>query len=319
MINSANTGEGRGTVAEAVAGLQAMDRQLAAPLIGLALPARTAASPAPQVAALPSDGDRSYQVVRGVAVVALRGVLTPNYEFAQWFGWTTYHGFAGVMAELAAAEDVAAVVIEADSPGGMVLGLESASDAVAALAAVKPVHVLVNPLAASAAYWIASQASEIVLTPGAIVGSIGVGLQTYSFVGPSQIYGEQWFSVTSSHARAKWPDPATPEGMAELKRDLDQVEARFHAAVAAGRKIAPADLTARLSSTGDPRDGGAIFAGADAIARGLADRQETRAAFYDRVLGAYGSKTTARGGRARSAAAVAAARARIAAAQAAVT
>jgi len=288
----------------------ALDRDLAAGLLGLPL------ASIPKAAA-PGQDERGYQVVRGVAAIQLRGILTPNYEFARWMGWTTYHGLAATCAELAAADDVQAVAIEADSPGGMVLGVEAAAEAVAQLAAVKPVHVLVNPLAASAAYWIAAGATEVVLTPGAMVGSIGVGLQTYSFVAPSQIYGEQWFMMTSTHARAKWPDAATPEGQIELQRSLDETEVKFHGAVAAGRGIPLADLATRLTVTADPRDGGAVFSGQDAITRGLADRQEVAQAFYDRLFAAHGQKPAApaKGCGRANAAAAAAAMAQVAAAR----
>jgi ClpP class serine protease len=283
----------------------ALDRDLAAGLLALPVAVQ------PQ-AAVPGQDERGYQVVRGVANIGLRGILTPNYEFARWMGWTTYHGLAAVCAELAAAEDVAAVAVNADSPGGLVLGVEAAAEALAQLAAVKPVHVLVNPLAASAAYWIAAGATEIVLTPGSMVGSIGVGLQTYSFVAPSQIYGEQWFTMTSTLARAKWPDASTPEGKIELQRSLDETEAKFHAAVAAGRGIPLADLPARLTVTGDPRDGGAVFSGQDAITRGLADRIETPQAFYDRLLAAHGGKPAQAKPRARANATLAMAQAALA-------
>jgi capsid assembly protease len=270
--------------------LAALDMSLAQPL--LSLPVADLAAAAPGIG---GQDQRGFTVTRGVAAIGLKGILTANNAmFARYMGWSTYHGLAATCAELAMAEDVEQVVIEADSPGGMVLGIEAGAEAVAALAAQKPVHVLVNPMAASAAYWIAAQATEITLTPGAIVGSIGVGMQTHSFKGPGMLFGEQYYSLTSTNARAKWPDAGTDEGMAELQRSLDQTESRFHAAVASGRGIAAADLAARLSVTDDPRDGGAVFLGADAIGRGLADRLETRAAFYDRLFA--GSAGSGRGG-----------------------
>ena len=256
----------------------ALAEDLAAPLLAQALP--EAAQPAAS-AAVP---DR-FAIARGVAVVPVRGVLTANtIEYERWFGWATYHGLAETLAHLAQSEDAAAIVLEIDSPGGYVYGLEAAAEAIAAAAAVKPVHALVNPLAASAAYWLASQAGEIVMTPGAVAGSIGVALMTAAYVQPGAASGAQIFEMTSRHARAKRPDASTETGRAELQRGLDDHEAAFHAAVAAGRKIPEGDLAARLSVSDDPQDGGAVFRAAEAIRRGLADRAETRAAFYDRVL-----------------------------------
>lgn len=264
--------------------IMAMDHQLAAPLLHLPMPS---AAPAPSAAA-PGEGQRAYQVVRGVAAIGVKGILTANSEMlAKWYGWTTYHGFAALAADLAAAEDVTAIVLEVDSPGGMVVGCDAAVAALAALNAVKPVHALVNPMAASAAYWIASQAREIVVTPGGIVGSIGVGLETSSYTGPSMLSGEQYYTLISTNARAKWPDASTDTGRKEFTRMLDESEARFHQAISVGRGIPLADLPARLSVTADPRDGGAVFYGQDGVARGLADRVETRTAFYDRLFGTY--------------------------------
>lgn len=251
-----------------------------------------------------------YTISRGVAVLPINGLLTFNNVFLEYYlGWSTYTGLISAATELATNTDVAAVAVEVNSPGGFVIGLEGAAQALAALAKVKPLHVLVNPLAASAAYWLASQGTDVTMTPGSVVGSIGVALTTSAPVQPDN-WGEQWFAMTSGHARAKWPMPNTDEGKAELQRSLDESEARFHAAVAAGRKIDPAALTAQLSVTDDPRDGGAVFEGADAISRGLADVSQTRAEFYERIFGAYAPKPRVTGSRAfaaRAAAALAAA------------
>ncbi|WP_435988541.1 S49 family peptidase [Sulfitobacter sp. SH24] len=231
-------------------------------------------------------GER-YAVARGLGVVPVRGLLTPNmFLFEKYMGWTTYQGLEASMADLVSNEDCSAIVLDMDSPGGMVLGIEGAAAAIAAAASVKPVHVLVNPLSASAAYWLASQASDITITPGALVGSIGVRL-TASSPQETDNWGDRWFEISSSNARAKNPDPATEAGMAELRRALDETEAQFHAAVSAGRGIDPGQLTAQLSVTGDPADGGAVFGPGQAVARGLGDTVESRDAFYARVMADY--------------------------------
>ncbi|MFQ6777579.1 S49 family peptidase [Cereibacter sphaeroides] len=262
----------------------ALAEDLAAPLLALPIPEGAAdpAAAARAPAAGPSVPDR-FTVARGLAVVPVRGILTPNMaQYERWFGWATYHGLAETLAHLAASEDAAAIVLEIDSPGGLVCGIEAAAEAIAAAASVKPVHALVSPLAASAAYWLASQASEIVMTPGAVAGSIGVALTAAAHVQPGA-NGAQIFEMSSRHARAKHPDASTEAGRAELQRSLDEAEAAFHAAVSAGRAIPAAELAARLSVTDDPQDGGATFRAPEAIRRGLADRAETRAAFYARL------------------------------------
>ncbi|MFQ6756902.1 S49 family peptidase [Cereibacter sphaeroides] len=289
----------------------ALAEDLAAPLLALPIPdgAADSAAVAHAPAAGPSVPDR-FTVARGLAVVPVRGILTPNMaQYERWFGWATYHGLAETMAHLAASEDAAAIVLEIDSPGGLVTGIEAAAEAIAAAAAVKPVHALVSPLAASAAYWLASQASEIVMTPGSVAGSIGVALTAAAHVQPGA-NGAQIFEMSSRHARAKRPDASTEAGRAELQRSLDEAEAAFHAAVSAGRAIPPAEFAARLSVTDDPQDGGATFRAPEAIRRGLADRTETRAAFYARLTARTAPKprSPSRAFAARAAAAAALAR-----------
>jgi ClpP class serine protease len=164
-------------------------------------------------------------------------------------------------------------------------------------------------MAASAGYWLASQATEISMTQGAIVGSVGIAQRLSANVGAG-MSGVQGFEFTSSHARAKRPDPTTEEGQAEITRMLDEYEANFHAAIAAGRKLDVATLAGHLSVTDDPRDGGATFQGKDAIARGLADKIETRGAFTARIAALYAPKARkgAQGYLARAQAAQAAAK-----------
>ena len=54
------------------------------------------------------------------------------------------------------------------------LGLPETADAIHAANKTKPVRAFVTGIAASAAYWLASQASTITLTPSGEVGSVGV-------------------------------------------------------------------------------------------------------------------------------------------------
>lgn len=68
----------------------------------------------------------------------------------------------------------AAVVLDVDLPGGAVSGTVEFASMVAAARGRKPIVAHVNATAASAAYWIASAAEELVVTPSGMVGSIGM-------------------------------------------------------------------------------------------------------------------------------------------------
>lgn len=250
-------------------------------------------------------GER-FAVHRGVAVMPIRGILTPNSEMLErWLGWATYRGIEESVEAIISDDTIDAVVLDVDSPGGMILGMDGASDALARLAQVKPVYSLVNPMAASAAYHLVARTTRITVTPGAIVGSIGTMRMSVTAV-KAGYSGHKWSEHVSQHARAKNPDGETDIGKTEIQRSLNESEASFHAVVAAGRNIPLAELTARLSVTDDVADGGAVFWGQAGIERGLADELATRSEFYEGVLQAHApkvSKTKVRGYLARAAAA----------------
>lgn len=271
-------------VASLISGqIAALDLTRAAPWMGI-----DASGPQPQgaypffamggtVAVMP--GER-YSVQRGLAVMPIRGILTPdNPMLEKYLGWATYSGIETACAELAANDDVRGVAIPMDSPGGLVRGIEMAGNAIAALAAKKPVHVLVDSLSASAAYWLAAQASDITMVPGAEVGSIGT-MRVSSWPVQPDGWGDQNGIHLSSHARAKWPNPTDDTGRAEIQRSLDEAEGKFLDAVAAGRGLQRDALPGILSVTDDAADGGAIYDFEDARRRGLVDAMQPRGQFY---------------------------------------
>lgn len=112
-----------------------------------------------------------------VAVVPLRGIISPRASALQnssTGGGTTAEGFASVIDQMAADDTVKAIIIDADTPGGNVLGVDEAAAAVAAVRGVKPIIVQVTGNLASAGYWVGSPADEIVMSPSSAVGAIGV-------------------------------------------------------------------------------------------------------------------------------------------------
>lgn len=75
------------------------------------------------------------------------------------------------------------VILWFRSPGGIVTGVGEAASALRALAKTRRLIAFTDDLCASAAYWLAAQCEEIVATPSAEVGSIGVYLAFYDFCG----------------------------------------------------------------------------------------------------------------------------------------
>jgi signal peptide peptidase SppA len=112
----------------------------------------------------------------GIAVLPFYGVSTqrPPPAMASGSGLMSTQQFASGLRAAVADDSVAGILIDIDSPGGSVFGVQELSNEIYQARSQKPVIAIANSLAASAAYWIGSSASELYVTPGGEVGSIGV-------------------------------------------------------------------------------------------------------------------------------------------------
>jgi capsid assembly protease len=106
------------------------------------------------------------------AVITFSGVLGKRLDFFEkLFGGADYDDLSEALAEADSRDDIRNVVLHLDTPGGSVIGLSEAANNVAEMS--KPVYAFTDTMAASAGYWLASQATAIYSTESARVGSIG--------------------------------------------------------------------------------------------------------------------------------------------------
>lgn len=211
------------------------------------------------------------RTAEGVAVITITGSLVNR---GAWIGassgLTSYEGIKHQLAFAAQASDVNAVVLDLQSPGGEAIGAFETAEAVRALAAQKKTVAIVNGMAASAAYAIASGASEIVTTETGVSGSIGVVMLHADW---SRHLANEGIKPTLIFAGAHKVDanPFEPLGDA-VKADLQQEVETFYAAfletVAKGRGQR---LTADAARATEAR----TFIGSRAVDVGLADRVGT--------------------------------------------
>jgi signal peptide peptidase SppA len=219
-----------------------------------------------------------------VAVIPCYGILTARqYAVENSSSQLTSTELLGARISAAAADaEIGAIVIDFDSPGGDAMGVSEASDRIAAAAKVKPVVGVVNCQAASGGYWLASQCSELVMAPNAMVGSIGVRM---AHVDASAYYEQKGLKITHIHSgkyKTEGADtgPLADETRSYLQGLSDSLYGSFTKAVAAGRNL-PLD-TVRGEAFGEGRQ---LLAQA-AIAAGMADRIDTLWATVQR----YGKK-----------------------------
>lgn len=182
----------------------------------------------------PLSNDRNAQVTYrdGVAIIPIAGPLVRRGDFfSRISGATSYDRIASDLAIALETPAVRAILLNIDSPGGEVTGLSDLGAMIRAGTAKKPIIAHTDGMAASAAYWIASAATEIVGSPTAIVGSIGVRMAMTKRK-PNEKDTYTSFEFVSSQSPKKNADPETPEGYAQIKQTIDDLGAVFVQTVA---------------------------------------------------------------------------------------
>jgi signal peptide peptidase SppA len=113
----------------------------------------------------------------GIAVLPMYGVIAQRINVADELsgpGSLSCQRFSAALREALDDDAVDQILIDIDSPGGSVFGVAELADEIYAARSIKPIVAICNSLAASAAYWLGSQATELHCTPGGECGSIGV-------------------------------------------------------------------------------------------------------------------------------------------------
>ena len=196
---------------------------------------------------LPKQASESslLSVEDGIGVVAIEGpILRKPDLFARiFFGATSSEEIGDAIREAAGRDDIKAVFLNIDSPGGTVAGTPELANAVAALDKKKPVYAFSSGLMCSAAYWVASQARAIYATPSAQVGSIGVVqavIDNSAALDKAGIKVEV-FSVGKYKAMGAPGTPLTDDQRELISSNLAEIAGEFHAAVLAKGRAIPAE------------------------------------------------------------------------------
>lgn len=232
---------------------------------------------------------------RGVALIPVLGSLVNR---GAWLdassGLTSYEGTIAQIRDAAADPSVATIVLDIDSPGGEAGGMVGIASAIRAAREQKRVVAVVDDMAASAAYGIASAADEIVVSETSVVGSIGVVLL---HLDRSAELAAQGVKPTLIHAGAHKVDgnaygPLPEAVRADMQARVNQIYESFLATVAAGRgeQRGRRGRTLRTLTADKARSTEArVFIGREAISIGLADRIGT----LEGVLADYSSSSRA--------------------------
>lgn len=135
---------------------------------------------------------------------------------------------------------IGGILLVIDSPGGTVSGTADLAAEVRAAAAQKPVHAFCEDFAASAAYWVASQATKVYANDRtALIGSIGTLLVLVDASEWAEREGIEVlvFQTGELKGAGVLGAPVSDQAKAYFQRIVDRTQASFTAGVAEGRKL----------------------------------------------------------------------------------
>lgn len=179
--------------------------------------------------------------------------------------------------------NVKGIIIQANSPGGSPVQSANVYDEIRRIKKDKPglpIYAVVGDVCASGCYYIASATDKIFVSQASVVGSIGVIMEGFGFVGVMQKAGvERRLLTAGSHKAMLDPfSPPDPTESAYMKALLDGIHQQFITAVKAGRG-------SRLKESPDTFSG-LVWTGENAIKIGMADGIGTAAQVAKDIVGA---------------------------------
>ena len=194
-----------------------------------------------------------------VAVVPVHGALGKNLsQIDKLFGMADYNDIEQMLMEAEADESIDKIMLHIDSPGGTVTGLPELSERMRSMS--KPMVAYTEGMAASAAYWLASQADHILVSETAEVGSIGVYVSLLDQSRWMEMNGLKVNAISAGKHKLDYAPfkPLSEEAEARLQANVDKWHDRFKAEVSLKHPMPSENME------------GQTFEGYEAVEAGLA-------------------------------------------------
>ena len=178
----------------------------------------------------------------GVGVIDVKGPLMPHPGAVErvYFGAVDSVQLADLIRNAADMEEVKSLVLNIESPGGTVVGTAEVGAALRAFNQTgKESFAFTDSMMASAAYWIGSQATQVVATESALVGSVGVIRPHADMTG---MYDKAGLKIEIFRA-GKFKVPGamgtslTDEQREDIQAGVDEVHKEFKETVNMKRKV----------------------------------------------------------------------------------
>ena len=223
----------------------------------------------------------------GVAVIPIMGIISHRMNMVSNISGAGGTSIERLTAQFRAAmndERVKAIIFDVDSPGGSVEGVMELASEIFNARKQKPSIAVANAQAASAAYWLASSAGELVVTPSGQVGSIGVYVAHQDESKALENDGIRITLISAGKYKTEGnpSEPLGDEARASLQGKVDAYYGMFVKGVSQNRGASQAAVREGFGQ-------GRMVLAADAVKQNMADRVAT----LDDVLARYGTSTTA--------------------------
>ena len=217
----------------------------------------------------------------GVGVLPIYGVIEKRLSSELLkAGGTAVEEISAGLDSLLANKGIEAIVLDVDSPGGSASGIKTLSDKIFNARGEKKIYAVANSMAASAAYWIASAAGQVMVDPGGEVGSVGV----YALhMDQSAAMEQAGIKVTMIHA-GKYKVEGNPfEPLSPDTRDAWQgmVNTTYNMFTDDLKRNRGVGIEAVRNNFGQGR----LVQAEEAVSRGMADRVMSFETLMSRLIG----------------------------------
>ena len=198
-----------------------------------------------------------------IAVVYVEGTIVEGESFPGYTGSSTIQR---VLSKLKKREDVKAVILRVNSPGGSATASEIMQQAIRAFQeSGRPLVVSMGALAASGGYWISAPAQQIFAQPETITGSIGVFGLLLNMEGLGEKVGLTWDRVSSGQQINPFTisRPKSDEELEFVQKMVDDIYDTFISNVANHRNLEKQEVHEIAQ--------GRVWSGSKALDIGLVD------------------------------------------------
>lgn len=203
----------------------------------------------------------------GSAIIPITGPLTKRASFFSFlFGGSSYAAISNMFRMALEDDEVSSIILDIDSPGGVVSGTEAVGDLIFNSRGEKPIVSYANGMMASAAYWIGSAADVIVAQRTSSVGSIGVLMihTDYSEMNRKEGIKVTYIPAGKYKAMGNPDEPLGRDAKEIFQAEVDYIYSIFVDTVARNRDVG---IDKVLSDMAD----GKVFIGQQAQDSGLVD------------------------------------------------